>query len=161
MTDITKRIIPIIIILAFLAAPMSAAALTVKEVEPDLMCNCGCGDNLADCGCEVSAQYRDIIKNLIAQGKSKDDILDYFVDKYGEEILAILPDTGFNKVAYLVPGLAFLGGGILAVVIVRVWTSPRRKEGEEEDGDSPDSPDDISDDMKDRIDEELKQFEEE
>jgi len=159
-----KRIFPLVIVLALLAGPGSALALTVPEVEPDLMCDCGCGDILADCECEVSYQYRDTIKNLIDQGKSKDEILAWFVDKYGEEILAVLPDSGFNRIAYIVPGLTFLVGGFLAVVVVRVWTAPRRKE-EEEGEDVEDTvdtaPPDPPADMDSRIDEELEKYEEE
>lgn len=54
------------------------------------------------------------IENFVAQGKTKSEILDYYVGVYGERILAIPIATGFNKMAWIPPiGAGFLSLGFL------------------------------------------------
>ena len=50
------------------------------------------------------------IEKFVAQGKTKQDILDYYVGLYGERILAIPKAEGFNMMAWGAPILASLFG---------------------------------------------------
>jgi len=86
---------------------------------------CGtCGRKLVgDCDCGMAAAMRDEIAMLARQGKTKPQILNYFVEKYGsQEPLAEPIDEGFNRLAWLLPYV--VGGGTLLVVLAtaRRWT---------------------------------------
>jgi len=86
---------------------------------------CGtCGRKLVgDCDCGTAAAMRDEIAMLAKQGKTKPQILSYFVEKYGsQEPLAEPIDEGFNRLAWLLPYV--IGGGMLLVVLAtaRKWT---------------------------------------
>ena len=56
---------------------------------------------------------------MIAQGKTHQQILDFYVAQYGERVLAKPKRSGFNLTAYWVPYLAILVGIALTVTLVR------------------------------------------
>jgi cytochrome c-type biogenesis protein CcmH/NrfF len=69
---------------------------------------------------------RDIVVEMLEDGKSKEEILDFFVSRYGEDVLAAPPKSGFNTVVWVMPLLAL---PVAAVVLVMVLRSMRRRQG--------------------------------
>jgi cytochrome c-type biogenesis protein CcmH len=55
----------------------------------------------------------------IDQGKSDQEIVSYFVDKYGATVLAAPPATGFNLAAWIMPFAALAVGALAAVALLR------------------------------------------
>ena len=62
------------------------------------------------------------IRASLAQGWSEDRIVDAYVEKYGERILAAPRASGFGMMAYLVPPL-FVG---LGAVVMGLWIRAHR-----------------------------------
>lgn len=94
-----------------------------------LMCTCGCGQVLMECnhvGCQSSEQMRGELRAAMAGGGNDKDVLNWFVQKYGPVVLAAPPNTGFNRVAWIMPYLALILGVLLTGTIVKVWQSRRR-----------------------------------
>ena len=61
---------------------------------------------------------RRTVSEKLAEGQSRGDILQFFVERYGQEVLAEPPKSGFNLLVWLAPPLALLlGGGALAMVV--------------------------------------------
>jgi cytochrome c-type biogenesis protein CcmF len=125
-----------------------------RQMQTEIVCICGgCGhQNLADCRkdpCATSAQMRAELSSLIQQGKNHDEIIQWFVEKYGsQEVLGAPIDKGFNRLAWLVPYLVG-GAGAIAVGFAAVkWT---RKPDDPADG-SPET--DAA--LNERIDDELR-----
>jgi cytochrome c-type biogenesis protein CcmH len=145
----------VILVLLVLIVPVPGHAVTSSEIEAALMCDCGCGDMLVNCTCERSEEMRGIITGMINQGKSKTQILGLFVSQFGEVILSSPPRKGFNLVAYGVPMTGFFIGSVFAVTMARRWRSSRREEEDEES----ESGDDLSEEMEERIREELENLE--
>ena len=101
--------------LALLAVlPVGAAAgapvrTTLYEVEKDLMCDtCNVPLNVAESA--RADQERAEIRDLIAQGKTKREILDIFVAQYGSKVLAVPRGGGASITVWAVPA------GIIAAV---------------------------------------------
>ena len=69
--------------LLFLPAP--AHALTVQEVAADLACPCECPLVLEDCNMSCGLDWKDQIGQMIKEGKTKEEIIRHFIDKYGDE----------------------------------------------------------------------------
>ena len=66
------------------------------------------------------------ISSLVKQGKTKKQILDFYIEKYGsQEPLAEPLDEGFNRLAWAFPYV--IGGGalLLVIAIARRWSRPR------------------------------------
>ena len=54
-----------------------------------------------------------VIRQKIEDGDSNQQIRDYFVERYGEIVLASPDAGGFNLIAWVMPGVIFLGGALL------------------------------------------------
>jgi cytochrome c-type biogenesis protein CcmF len=97
--------------------PRSAAE---RELQKGIVCMCGtCGrKNLAECTCSTAEEMRTELAGLVSAGKTKDDIIQYYIAKYGsQEPLASPIDKGFNRLAWLFPyamgGLGAIGGAFM------------------------------------------------
>ena len=92
----------------------------------NIMCQCGsCRHNLLECeteSCGNAAQNRIEIHSLLAQGKTRDDIIQYFIQKYGSQVALATPiDKGFNRLAWALPyGLGVGAVGALAYGALRL-----------------------------------------
>jgi len=116
-----------------LVAPVAGAAeqASLTEVEKQVMCPV-CGTLLQLAESPQAQRERVFINNLIDEGKSEGEIKDALVAEYGNEVLALPPDSGFSLSAYVVPILALLvAAAALAIGVLR-W---RRAGGGSDGGD--------------------------
>ena len=99
--------------------PVVPKSALEKDLYKSLICMCGtCGRQLVgECTCGYAAQMRAEIGNLVKMGLTRDQVLQYYIKKYGsQEPLAMPVDKGFNRLAWLLPyvlgagGLLMLGG---------------------------------------------------
>ncbi len=109
-----------------------ALALTADDITQDLICTCGCGEMLGECDCEVAAQMIAPIKGMIDQGQDKNQIISYFVERYGEEVLAAPTKEGFNLTAWVIPFVVMgIAIGVVYFVLAK-WVlkgKTRKKRG--------------------------------
>jgi cytochrome c-type biogenesis protein CcmH len=93
-------------------------------LEHRIRCQCGCTLDVYVCrttdfSCQVSpAMHRDVIA-LVEGGYSAQEIVDAFVDTYGEVALMAPKREGFNWAGYLVPFGALAAGGAAVVTVLR------------------------------------------
>jgi cytochrome c-type biogenesis protein CcmF len=74
----------------------------------NIMCQCGtCRHNLLECesdGCGHAVQDRLEIRQLLNQGRTREQVIQYFIKKYGGQVALAAPiDRGFNRLAWLFP----------------------------------------------------------
>ncbi len=69
----------------YVATPSSASALTVKEVVKDLACPCECPLVLEDCNMTCGLEWKNQVGEMINKGMTKQQIMDYFIGKYGDD----------------------------------------------------------------------------
>ena len=89
-----------------------------------LMCTCGCGQVLLECnhvGCTVSTQEEGELRTALDRGDGDQLILQNFVQKYGPTVLAAPPQSGFNLVAWIAPGVVFLLAMLGTALVIRKW----------------------------------------
>jgi cytochrome c-type biogenesis protein CcmH len=90
----------------------------------NLMCMCGCGQVLIECnhvGCTTSEQMRKELKLAMDRGDSDQVILAGFTAKYGPTVLSAPTNTGFNRVAWIMPVVIFFVGLGAVGMVVRAW----------------------------------------
>jgi cytochrome c-type biogenesis protein CcmH len=110
---------------AFVFVPIARAQQSdrAKKVGMKLMCVCGCAQVLVQCNhlnCPSSAPMLKELDERIASGTSDDMIVQDFVQGYGVQVLSSPPNSGFNRVAWLLPGIVFaLGLGLVAWIVGR------------------------------------------
>src|SRR5258708_4158767 len=69
------------------------------------------------------------ISRLLAAGKTRDEVIQYFVAKYGsQEVLAEPINRGFNRLAWLLPYGAGLAGVTMVGAVAVRWSRRRRME---------------------------------
>ncbi|CAN5489082.1 cytochrome c-type biogenesis protein CcmH [soil metagenome] len=100
----------------------SALEARTSAVARELRCPVCQGLSIQDSPSELSQSMRSVVREQLAAGRSPDQVKAYFVSKYGEWILLAPAAHGFNIVAYALPVLVVVGGGLLIVLAVRRWT---------------------------------------
>lgn len=65
--------------------PSGALALTVNEVAKDLACPCECPLILEDCNMTCGLEWKNEIGEMLQSGMSKQQIMDHFIGKYGDD----------------------------------------------------------------------------
>jgi len=76
------------------------------------------------CGTEACRQWRELIRQQLAEGKTEAEIKQYFVQNYGARVLAEPPRSGLNWLVYLVPPAIILAGAWILFQALRSWTRP-------------------------------------
>ncbi len=126
---------------------------TVVDVEDEVMCvTCGVPLNVAE-----SAQaddQRDLIADLVAEGRTKDEVKDALVAEYGERVLAVPGDEGFELAAWVLPLLLVAGGAVLVALLALRW----RRTGDDASRRSPTPAPALSTADAARLDEDLRRF---
>src|SRR5512136_1359796 len=62
------------------------------------------------CPTTACAQWRELIRQKLADGWNEQQIKDYFVQQYGARVIGSPPAKGINWLVYLVPPIAFIAG---------------------------------------------------
>lgn len=102
-----------------------STALIWQDVATDLMSPACPGRTLINCTSGQSEQWREVIRQKIAKGETKEQIIQYFVDMRGKEILAAPPKQGFALTAWLLPLFVMLNGAGLIVALTYRWARKR------------------------------------
>ena len=119
----------LVLVLLF-SIPACAATATrpseadVTAVASQLRCVVCQSLSVADSPSEMAAQMRGIVREHLAAGETPEQVIQFFVDKYGEWILLAPRPRGFTLLVWLVPALAVVAGLAVAVLRVRSWTRP-------------------------------------
>jgi cytochrome c-type biogenesis protein CcmH len=114
----------VLTVLAVLALAATAQAAepgaSLPDIEDEVMCPI-CGTLLELSEAPQADRQRAFIRERIARGQSKERIKDALVAEYGQEVLALPEDSGFDLSAYLVPILAFVAALAALVAGVIRW----------------------------------------
>ena len=119
-----KLIVILLFIVLLSASPVRANEATVSDISKQLVCQCGCNMVLINCShaeCMSPEAMTAVIEQKLAQGQTAEQIIQYFVVQYGEQVLASPPKRGFNLVAWVLPFVAILGGGGIIYIALKEW----------------------------------------
>ncbi len=126
---------PVLALLLALAlgAPASAQQSATHATEPivyevaaQLRCVVCQNLSVADSPSEMAGQMRAIVRERLAAGESPEQVLQYFVDRYGEWILLAPRRRGFNLVVWGFPVVAVAIGLAVTILLLRRWTRAGR-----------------------------------
>lgn len=102
------------------AEPAKASPDEVDVVARQLWCPLCNGVRLDACELKACDQMKDLIAVKLAAGENAESIKAYFVQQYGPQVTGEPPQSGFNWLAWLLPGLAAVVGGYF------FWRSTQR-----------------------------------
>ena len=111
------------------------AASQLANLENALMCKCDdkCGKVLINCTCDTSKETRRTLMSKLESGLTVDQIVQQYVDKYGETVLSAPTKSGFNLSAWIMPFAALAIGGFGVRKVIQSWT---RKASTEQDAEA-------------------------
>lgn len=126
------RSLLVVVLALTLVAPAAAAEqrASLAEIEKEVMCPV-CGTLLQLAESPQAQREKAFVKRLIAEGRTEAQIKDALVAEYGDEVLALPPDSGFSLSAYVVPIVAFLIAAVALALGAWRW---RRAGGTKDDG---------------------------
>ncbi len=157
-----KYLIYILILLVTLV-PVSVGAQgsdptddEVNAIAKQLFCPVCENIPLDTCGTAACEQWRGIIRDKLAEGLTEDQIKDYFVDQYGDRVLAEPPLSGFNWAVYIVLLVIFLAGGYLFFRRLQKWQQDVSSNGTKKRPGKPSKTTKVLDDYIDLVEEELR-----
>lgn len=77
------------------------------------------------CPTQACKEWRELIRTMLSEGKTEDEILQHFVDQYGARVLAEPPKEGFFWLIYLLPPAVILVGAVILFRSLKEWTKPK------------------------------------
>ena len=92
-----------------------------KELSNELRCPTCQGLSVKDSEAGFSTSIKGKIRELMKKGKSDEEIMAYFVERYGEWILRAPPVSGFNIVLWVLPGAAIITALLLVLYRSKNW----------------------------------------
>jgi cytochrome c-type biogenesis protein CcmH len=114
-----------ILIVATLLLGAGDEAARFDKLGHNMICGCGCRQILLECnhvGCPLSDKMTRELRVALSRGDSDDLVIQAFVQRYGETVLAAPEARGFNLVAWIMPFAMLLAGLLLAMFVVRRWS---------------------------------------
>jgi cytochrome c-type biogenesis protein CcmH len=131
--------------------PESITDNQVNAVAKQLYCPVCENIPLDVCGTQACEDWRQEIRQKLADGWSDDQIKQYFVDRFGDRVLAAPPRRGLNWLLYIVPPAAFLAGVFILYRGLKSW-----RQMEDEPLEIEETRSEVDDDYIARLEEELK-----
>jgi len=139
-----KTVLLALVFTAFLSLIVAGCASSSEPISPEelemvaqgidksLMCPVCPSETIDQSQVEIARQMRVMVREKLAQGESREEILQFFVDRYGPWILAEPPKSGFNLLIWVIPPMALLLGSGVLVMIVRAMRRGQHRYAEEE-----------------------------
>jgi cytochrome c-type biogenesis protein CcmH len=93
----------------------------VNAIARQLFCPICENTPLDVCPTQACHDWRELIRQMLAQGETPNEIKQYFVDHYGARVLSEPPLAGLSWLVYVVPPVVFLIGVFLLFRAFRTW----------------------------------------
>ncbi len=129
-----QRVLSVILLMLLLFASLLPLLTTVwagtptpSEVEAvarTLYCPLCVGERLDACEIPLCMDMKKEIAKQLAEGKTPEEIRQYFVAQYGPIVLGEPPKKGFNWLAWIIPFIALVGAGGYVFLRIRQWSQP-------------------------------------
>ena len=92
----------------------------LEQLKTSVYCYCGCTrETIQQCVCGTARQIEDDFRNRLLAGSSVEQIRNEYITKYGTQFSALMPPTGFNLVAYIMPVIIIVLIGVVIFLVIK------------------------------------------
>jgi cytochrome c-type biogenesis protein CcmH len=147
---------------------------TERQLFWSLICTCGCPrETLGTCPCDIATSRRNALRAMLQEGKTVEQAQDAYVSMYGAKSLAVPRNKGANRLLYVVPLVLIVAGAAGVVTLLKRWRrrgaaldaqakkAPARDPEATQPGSRTRDRADSRDAYDDRLDQELKELDDE
>lgn len=128
MRRMSFRLLSFFIVLVILLAPGSVSAQEnqptddeVNAIAKKLYCPVCENIPLDACGTQACIDWRAEIRQKLVDGWNEEQIIQYFVDQHGAQVLPTPPPEGLNLLVYIIPPVVFAVGAFILLHVLRSW----------------------------------------
>lgn len=97
-------------------------------IDQRLMCPVCPAETIDQAQVPLARQMRQTVRQMLAQGATRQEILDFFAERYGQDVLASPPKSGFNLVAWVFPPVGVVAALVAGLLALRSM-SARKSQG--------------------------------
>ncbi len=105
--------------------PLPEDQLRAQALDKSLICPICPGETIDRSQVQLANQMQAIVREQVEDGRSDAQIRQFFVDRYGERVLASPPKEGFNLVMWIAPPV----GITLALLVLFLVTKSMLRQG--------------------------------
>lgn len=91
----------------------------VREIALDLRCPVCQNISVADSASQLATQMRSVIRQKLQAGEPRESIIQYFVERYGEEVRLDPPREGFTLLVWIGAAAGVAGGAFVLISRLR------------------------------------------
>jgi cytochrome c-type biogenesis protein CcmH len=99
----------------------------VNRVAKKLYCPVCPNTPLDVCETQACNDWRDEIRAQLSAGWSDEQVTAYFVERYGERVLAEPERGGFTSLVWILPVVAVVAGLAIVIQVLRSWRARRQQ----------------------------------
>ena len=90
-----------------------------RSLSAELRCLVCQNQSIDDSNAALARELRILLRERLVDGDTDQEIIDYLVERYGQFVLLKPQFNVFTAILWIAPGLLLVGGGVLAVRVVR------------------------------------------
>ena len=96
-----------------------------QAIDRQIMCPVCPAESIDQAQVPIARQMRQMVRDQLTQGASQTEILEFFAQRYGPDILASPPKSGFNLLAWIFPVVGMAGALIAGWLVIRSMAARR------------------------------------
>ena len=116
-----KKNFSFLIIYFLFLGPLSSSdnKTELSEIYKNLRCLVCQGQSIADSNSDFAATVKLVVQDQFNEGKTKDEIYNFLISKYGEWIVYQPTFSKSNLLLWILPYFIFIVGGLIIFAIIR------------------------------------------
>ena len=125
-------ILGLVLIAAACGSPAASLEERAQAIDQTLMCPVCPSETIDQSQVPIALQMRQRVRDMLADGATRDEIYDHFKVRYGETVLAAPSKGGANLTVWIVPPVGLVVGAVVLMAALRAMR--RTPDLEEESG---------------------------
>ena len=113
------KIILTFLLVNFYSFVSSNEVINENKIHKNLRCLVCQGQSISDSNSDFAVTLKLVVKDLIKQGKTENEIYDFLSDKYGDWILYKPKLNSGNFLLWFLPYLILLLGGLIILYLIK------------------------------------------
>ena len=106
--------------------PLAYDEAEAQDIDGMLMCPVCPAETIDQAQVPLARQMRQMVRDMLAEGATRQEILDFFAERYGQAVIAAPPKSGFNLMAWVFPVAAVFMALLAGFFVLRSMTRPSR-----------------------------------